>query len=89
MVLSGTGSQFSFTIPTTGGMTYSCSFAATGLCARNGDPVFKIGDPCLGGRADCSATTAVGRLPRMWVDGLQVSEPTVVYHNSYDATTWS
>ena len=87
VVLSGTGSQFSFTIPSTGGMTYSCSFAATGPNAGNSDPVFNIGDAGLGGGATCSATTAVDRLPRMWVDGLQVSEPTVVYDNTYDATS--
>jgi hypothetical protein len=85
VVLSGSGSQFSFTIPSTGGMTYSCSFAASGPKAGDVAPVFSIGDAGLGGGATCSATANVDRLPRMWVDGLQVSEPTVVYDNSFDS----
>jgi hypothetical protein len=84
VVLSGNGSQFSFTIPSTGGMTYSCSFSAVGPNAGNGDPVFQVGDSGLGGGATCSATSAVDRLPRMWVGGLEVSENTVVYDNTYD-----
>lgn len=85
VVQSGAGTSFSFTIPTDPGMTYSCSFSATGPNASQATGGYEIGDAGLGGGATCSVTTDVDRLPRMWVEGIVVDEPTVIYSNTYDA----